>query len=191
MLFDIFGYINLKLIIKEENMLRKVFLSVLLVLIILVSGCGPRAEYKGGELVRLWDDPPTLDPHLASDVTAATIIVELFGGLVTLDRNLKVVPDLAEKWKISPDGKTYTFYLRRDAKFHDGKLVTAEDVKWSLERAADPNTQSPTVDTYLGDIVGVREKLKGETKEMTGVKVIDDRTVEITIDAPKAYSCPN
>ncbi len=168
-------------------MCRKVFLSILLILVILASGCGQGAGQKSNELVRLWDDPPTLDPHLAGDVYAGVIVVELFGGLVTLDRNLKVVPDLAEKWKVSADGKTYTFSLRRDAKFHSGKPVTAKDVKWSLERVADPKTQSTTVDTYLGDIVGIREKLKGESKEVTGVKAIDDYTVEITVDAPKAY----
>ncbi len=168
-------------------MRRTIFFTSLLILAILVLGCGQRVEHKGGELVRLWDEPTTLDSHLASDVNSSAIILEVFGGLVTLDLNLKVVPDLAEKWKVSPDGKTYTFTLRRDAKFHDGKPVTAQDVKWSLERAADPKTQSTTVDTYLGDIVGVREKLSGESKEITGVKVIDDYTIEITIDAPKAY----
>lgn len=164
----------------------KIFLCLLLLLTLLVA-CGQRAEPKGGELVRLWDEPSTLDPHLASDVGASVIIVEVFGGLVTLDRNLKLVPDLAEKWEVSPDGKTYTFSLRREAKFHNGRVVTAKDFKWSLERATDPKTQSTTVDTYLGDIVGVKEKLKGESKEITGVKVIDDHTLEMTIDAPKAY----
>ena len=163
-------------------------LSILLVLTLLVSGCGgqPVAQ-KGSELVRLWDDPTTLDPHLAADVSSGVIVVEVFGGLVTLDRNLKVVPDLAEKWTVSKDGKTYTFSLRRNAKFHNGKAVTAKDFKWSLERAADPKLLSTTVDTYLGDIVGVKEKLRGASKEVTGVKVIDDYTLEITIDAPKVY----
>ncbi|MBI4283348.1 MAG: peptide ABC transporter substrate-binding protein [Chloroflexi bacterium] len=171
-------------------MRSKVLLSVTLILALVVSGCagqGARSEAKGGELVRLWNDPTTLDPHLASDVSAGQIVVEVFGGLVTLDRNLKVVPDLAEKWTVSADGKTYTFSLRRDTKFHNGKPVTARDFKWSLERAADPKLLSTTVDTYLGDIVGIREKLRGESQEVTGVKVIDDYTLEITIDAPKAY----
>jgi len=168
-------------------MRMKILLAILLTAVLLLSSCAPLAQYKGGELVRLWDDPPTLDPHLTSDVSAGVLVVEIFGGLVTLDRDLKVIPDLATKWKVSPDRKTYTFTLRRDAKFHNGKPVTARDVKWSLERAADPKTRSTTVDTYLGDIIGVREKLRGQSQEITGVKVIDDYTIEITIDAPKAY----
>ncbi|MDD5037990.1 MAG: peptide ABC transporter substrate-binding protein [Dehalococcoidales bacterium] len=186
-------------------MLRKMFLSIILILAMLTPGCGQTGPVtttpstdnttgttnatkpRGGELIHLGTDPPTLDPHLVSDAYSATITVEVFGGLVTLDHDLKVVPDLAENWQVSPDGKTYTFSLRRDAKFHNGKPVTANDFKWSLERAADPKTQSPTVDTYLGDVVGVREKLRGESTEITGVKVIDEHTLEITIDAPKVY----
>ena len=140
-----------------------------------------------GTLLRLGDDPPTLDPHLTTDASSALYIVEIFGGLVTIDRNLDIVPDLAESWEVSNGGRTYTFHLRKDAKFHNGKQVTAQDFKWSMERIADPATESPVVDTYLGDIVGVKDKLNKKAAEVQGVKVIDDRTLEITIDAPKAY----
>ncbi|MBI2832007.1 MAG: peptide ABC transporter substrate-binding protein [Chloroflexi bacterium] len=171
---------------------KKYLISILLVLAVLATSCGggvttTTTEFKGGELVQLRDDPPTLDPHLASDVPSSVIVIEVFGGLVTLSTDLKVVPDLAESWKISPDGKTYTFTIRRDARFHNGKAVTANDFKWSLERVADPRTQSTTVDTYLGDVVGVQDKLQGKSNEVSGVKVIDDRTLEITIDSPKAF----
>jgi len=141
----------------------------------------------GGRLVRLYVDPPTLDPHITTDATSAQIIVELFGGLVTIDPDLNIVSDLAETWDISDDGLKYTFYLRPDAKFHDGKPVTADDVQWSLERATDPLTESPVADQYLGDIVGVKAKLKGDASTISGVRVVDEHTVEITIDAPKSY----
>ena len=147
----------------------------------------PGHRIQGGEMVRLWADPPTLDPHLTTDATSATIIVEVFGGLVTIDPKLNIVGDLAESWDVSPDGMTYTFHLRRDAKFHNGKPVTAHDVKWSMERAANPLTAAPVVDEYLGDIVGVGKRLDGDSLEVEGVRVIDDHTVEITIDAPKTY----
>ncbi len=142
---------------------------------------------QGGKLVRLYQDPPTLDPHLTTDNISGGLVNEVFGGLVTLDLDLNVVPDLAESWDISPDGRVYTFHLRPDAKFHDGKPVTARDVRWSLERVADPTTQSPVVDQYLGDIVGVKEKLASSAATISGVRVIDDHTLEITIDAAKAY----
>ena len=146
---------------------------------------GPALE--GGTLLRLGNDPPTMDPHLTTDATSATIIVEVFGGLVTIDPDLNIVADLAETYEVSPDGKIYTFHLRTDAKFHNGKAVTAQDFKWSFERAANPSTAAPVVDQYLGDIVGVKERLKGDAIDVRGVRVIDEHTLEITIDEPKAY----
>jgi ABC-type transport system substrate-binding protein len=142
---------------------------------------------QGGKLIRLYADPPTLDPHLTTDNISGGLVNEVFGGLVTLDLDLNVVPDLAESWDISADGRVYTFHLRPDAKFHDGKPVTAQDVKWSLERVADPTTQSPVVDQYLGDIIGVKEKLASSATTISGVRVIDNLTIEITIDDAKAY----
>ena len=142
---------------------------------------------EGGRFVRLYVDPPTLAPHLTTDATSAQVIVEIFGGLVTIDRNLDVVPDLAESWDISADGRVYTFRIRPDAVFHDGKPVTAEDVRWSLERVTDPLTEAPNVDQYLGDIVGVDAKLAGDVLEISGVRVINERTIEITIDASKSF----
>ena len=142
---------------------------------------------QGGRLVRLYSDPPTLDPHLTTDAGSGGIIVEVFGGLVTIDPDLNIVPDLAESWEVSPDGRTYTFHLRRDARFHDGKPVTAADVRWSLERASDPATQAPVAQQYLGDIVGVAARLEGTAQSIAGVKAIDDHTLELTIDAPKSY----
>ena len=141
----------------------------------------------GGIFNRLWADPPTLDPHLTSDTTSAGIVVEIFGGLVSFDTSLNLVADLAESWEISSDAQTYTFKIRDNAVFHNGKPVTAQDFKWSLERAASPDTASPVAETYLGDIVGVSEVLDGNSASISGIKVIDDKTIQIQIDAPKAY----
>jgi ABC-type transport system substrate-binding protein len=150
------------------------------------SGNGTATD--GGTLILLFRDPPTFDPHLAEDSISGLFVNEIFGGLVTIEPfNFSVVPDLAESWEVSEDGTVYTFYLHPDAKFHDGKPVTAQDVKWSLERVTNPEVQSPVADTYLNDIVGVEEKLNSQATDIEGVRVIDDRTVEITIDAPKAY----
>ena len=142
---------------------------------------------KGGKLIQLGSDPPTLDPHKTTDNVSGFFVNEVYGGLVTLDLDLNVVPDLAESWEISQDGRTYTFFLRPDAKFHNGKPVTADDVKWSLERVADPETLSVVVDQYLADIVGVKDKLSGAASSVGGVRVIDKHTVAITIDEPKSY----
>ena len=132
-------------------------------------------------------DPPTLDPHLSGDATSAVYVVEIFSGLVAYDINMNLIPDIAESWDVSDDGTVYTFHLRDGVKFHNGKPVRAQDFKWSFERACDFKTGSSTADTYMGDIVGCRDKLRGKADEVSGVQVIDDQTLQITIDAPKAY----
>ena len=142
---------------------------------------------SGGVFRRVWSDPPTLDPALVTDTTSSGIVVEIFSGLVALSTDLQLVPDLAESWEISADGTVYTFTIRADATFHDGKPVTAQDFKWSLERAANPRTASPVADTYLNDLVGIDDVIEGRTTEIAGIQVIDERTLQITIDAPKAY----
>ena len=111
----------------------------------------------------------------------------VFSGLVSLDTSLNLVPELAQSWDISPDGTVYTFHIRTNAKFHDGRAVVAQDVIYSWERAANPATQSDTVLTYLGDIVGVAEMQSGKASHISGLKAIDDHTLQVTIDGAKPY----
>jgi oligopeptide transport system substrate-binding protein len=132
-------------------------------------------------------EPPTLDPHLSGDSNSAEYVVEIFSGLMGYDQQLNLIPDLAESYQVSDDGLVYTFKLRNDVTFQDGRPIKAEDFKWSFERACDPATRSTTADTYMGDIVGCRDKLKGQAKEVKGVEVVDDLTLRLTIDEPKAY----
>jgi oligopeptide transport system substrate-binding protein len=98
-----------------------------------------------------------------------------------------VIPDLTESWTISPDGIVYTFKLRKSVTVHNGKPFTAHDVKYSWERACDPQTESYTAATYLGDIQGVDRVISGISKDISGVKILDDFTLEVTLDEPKAY----
>ena len=153
----------------------------------LATAPSPLGIVEDATLVRLGPEPPTLDPHLTGDGYSALYVVEVYGGLLTIDPQLEVVGDLAKDWDISNGGKTFTFHLREDAKFQDGRPVTAEDFKWSLERAADPATEATLADTFLGDIVGFKDKLEGRATSVEGVRVIDDQTLSITIDAAKAY----
>ncbi|GAB4416455.1 MAG: ABC transporter substrate-binding protein [Anaerolineales bacterium] len=111
----------------------------------------------------------------------------VFSGLVSFDPQLNLTPDLAETWDVSPDGTVYTFHLRKNASFHNGKPVTAQDVVYSWERAASPQLGSDTVLTYLGDIVGVHDVYTGQAEHIAGLKVIDEHTLQVTIDAPKPY----
>lgn len=145
----------------------------------------PKGRAPATLILRPLSLPDTLDPHLCQDAASAGYIVHIFSNLVGIGEKLDIVPDLAETWEMSPDGETYTFTLRTDARFHDGKPVTAQDVKYSFERALDPLTKSPTADTYLGDIVGARDRLARRASEAAGITVLDERRIRITIDAPR------
>ncbi|MFC1860055.1 peptide ABC transporter substrate-binding protein [Chloroflexota bacterium] len=172
-----------------------ILLSIVLLcslLLYLPSGClsEPEVEVTPTEentLNLYGTDPLTLDPAVAGEMTSHEYITQLFSGLVCLDDNLEPAPDIARRWQVSNNGMTYTFYLRDDVKFHNDRKVKAKDFKYSWERACNPDTHSLTADTYLGDIVGVKEVLDGEAEEISGVKITGDYTLEVNIDAPKSY----
>jgi oligopeptide transport system substrate-binding protein len=139
-------------------------------------------------VLNLWDTGPlTLDPAISADMSSHTYVMQIFSGLVRLDQQLNLVPDIAESWEESLDGKTYTFHLRQGVKFHNGREVKAADFKYSWERACNPDTGSGTAATYLGDIIGAKDMLSGEAGEISGVVAIGEYTLQVTIDAPKAY----
>jgi len=132
-------------------------------------------------------DPYTLDPATASEATSGEFIMQIFRGLLTLDDNLNPVADIAKIPVIDQTNTVYTFTLRQDVKFHDGRGVTAGDFKYSWERACNPATGSATAATYLGDIVGAKDMLAGKATSISGIKVIDNYTLQVTIDTPKSY----
>lgn len=133
-------------------------------------------------------EPTTLDPALATDGPTIDMLQQCYEGLVGWDEKSEVVPLVAKEMpKISADGKTYTFTLRDNVKFHNGRAVTAEDVKYSLTRSLDHTLNSPVAINYLDDIQGARELFDGKAKDLTGVKVVDPKTVQITLNAPRAY----
>ncbi len=162
--------------------------------VVLSSAVGCVSEGDGlvplqsDSVLHLWDAGPiTLDPAISGDMSSHTYVKHIYSGLVRLDSNLAVVPDIAEDWSISDDGTVYTFHLRDDVRFHSGADVTASDFKYSWERACSPSTGSTTAATYLGDIVGAREMLAGRASELAGVTVVDDYTLQVRIDSPRSY----
>ncbi|HEU4401709.1 MAG TPA: ABC transporter substrate-binding protein [Candidatus Polarisedimenticolia bacterium] len=135
---------------------------------------------------RLREDPPTLDPALSTDQFSQAVLFNLFRGLVELDPgSLQVRPAIAASWTISTDHRLYTFHLREDAVFHNGRRVTAHDVEFSFMRTLRKETQAPWR-WVLEPIAGAREFTDGKAAAVAGLRVVDERTVEVRLTRPFA-----
>jgi ABC-type transport system substrate-binding protein len=104
---------------------------------------------------------------------------QIYDGLVELDKNLKVIPVLADYWVISSDGTKYTFVLKKGVRFHHGAELTAEDVKFSLERLLDKHADSPYAHYFLPRVKGAAEFREGIVQDVSGIRVVDKYTLEI------------
>jgi ABC-type transport system substrate-binding protein len=109
---------------------------------------------------------------------------QIYDGLLRLDKNLHIQPALAEYWEISSDKKVYTFYLRQGIKFHHGIELNAHDVKYSLERLLDKETNSPYYQFFVNRVEGAIDFREGRANEVTGFKVIDSLIFEIHLTKP-------
>ena len=114
----------------------------------------------------------------------------IYSFLVKPDASLNYEPDLAESWDISDDGTVYTFHLRKDVKWHDGEPFTADDVVFTLTSLAHPDYVGGNEGRVM-DIVGAAEVQAGTATEISGLKKVDDYTVEITLKAPNAAFMAN
>jgi oligopeptide transport system substrate-binding protein len=131
-------------------------------------------------------DPASLDPHKTSTVEEANILRDMFTGLVAQDADANLIPGAAESWTVSDNGLVYTFKLR-DHTWSDGTPVTADDFLFSLRRVVDPATASEYA-YMLAPIVKAEDITAGKAKpEELGVKVIDPKTLEITLNGPTPY----
>ncbi|MEJ2182981.1 MAG: ABC transporter substrate-binding protein [Nitrospirota bacterium] len=145
--------------------------------------CSTQNREPGYVYLRLNSNPTTLDPALVVDVAGGSIAAKLFNGLVRLDEDLKPVPDLAQSFTVSPDGLRYRFRLRKGVTFSSGREVKAYDFKYSFERVLDPATRSPN--TWIFDkIAGARAYMEGKAREVKGIRVLDDYTLEIRLKRP-------
>ncbi|MBQ0718270.1 MAG: ABC transporter substrate-binding protein [Sulfitobacter litoralis] len=150
------------------------------------SDLDPNAKSGGNITVTYKDDVATLDPAIGYDWQNWSMIKSLYDGLMDYEPGTtELRPGLAESYDISEDGKVFTFKLREGVKFHNGRVMTADDVKYSLDRVTNPATQSPGAG-FFGSIEGYDAVSSGEVTELSGVKVLDEQTVEITLSRPDA-----
>ncbi|WP_174614592.1 ABC transporter substrate-binding protein [Virgibacillus ihumii] len=157
----------------------------ILVLIIVLAGCSPSNSESGNNadgkepvttkedkdtlIIGLDDDPPQLDPHRSSAAVDRQVFQSLYNTLVDLNEDLEIVPELAKEWKISEDGKTYTFQLQEGVVFHDGTPFNAKAVKFNFDRMLNPDLASPR---------------KSEINLVTDVIAVDEYTVKIKLKKP-------
>lgn len=171
----------------KSNKLRKIC-AVALTLALGMSvfaGCG--SSNSDALIYNLGEDPETIDPTLNTSSGAGSIIDNAFEGLMRLDENEKAIPGVAESVDESADGLVYTFHLREDAKWSDGQGVTAKDFEYSWVRALTKETAAEYAYQLFYIKNGQKFNEGKATRDELGIKVIDDYTLEVTLEAPTAY----
>ena len=142
---------------------------------------------KGGSMtVTYQEDIATLDPAIGYDWQNPSMMQAIFDGLMDYKPGTtELTPWLAKSYEISKDGKTYTFKLHKGVKFQNGRELTADDVKYTLERLVNPKTQSPGA-SYFSKIKGGEEMMAGKADSLAGVRVLDKYTVQVELTEPYA-----
>jgi len=168
---------------SRYNFQNLLLLSALFVLVIASSVSASTVLRRGNGA-----EPQTLDVHRSSGVTEANIQRDLFEGLVTEAADGSIIPGAAERWKISDDGKTYTFFLRDNGRWSDGTFVTANDFVYAIHRALSPKTASDYA-FILWPIDNAEAFSKGDIQdaEKIGVQALDDKTLQIRLASPAPY----
>ncbi|AEM74154.1 peptide ABC transporter substrate-binding protein [Caldicellulosiruptor acetigenus] len=175
--------------------MKKRIIAAFILVVFLVTGLFLSSNYRGAEAASSKQvftyingaEPRYLDPALNTAADAANIIINVFEGLTRVNVKGETVPGMAEKWTVSKDGLTYTFYIRKNAKWSDGKPVTAYDFEYAWKRALDPKTASE----YAYQLYYIKNGQKfneGKAKASdVGVKALNERTLRVTLEAPTPY----
>jgi oligopeptide transport system substrate-binding protein len=177
-------------------MRRLLFLFVLGVSLTLGFGCQRESTdppektqlepQKGGTYrAALPWSPRNLDPAFSTDIYSVTLIQQIFDGLVQFDQSLNIVPAIANDWSVTEDGLTYTFSLRDDVKFHNGRTVTAADFVYSFTRILNPREESSAL-SFFERIKGADFYRRGESNTIEGLEALSPNTLQITLKEPFA-----
>lgn len=178
-------------------------IAVLLIASLSLAGCGGGAkpaqpgQAQGGQqqasqpqapkgkqvTIGMWSPPNNFSPINTDSSYGYLAVSILFDSLLKIDDNLNFTPKLAERYEVSDDLTTYTFYLNKNAKWHDGKPVTAQDVEFTIKTVAHPKTETNR-GSYIATLAGLDAKGKNESGNISGVKVIDDHTIQFKTAKP-------
>jgi len=165
---------------------KKVLFAVLIGIIFLNGCCNKGKKVNTNKIVLSLDaNPTTLDPAFCVDVDGGKVLAYIMNGLLRYDKNGKIIPSLAEKFKVLSKGKVYKFFLRKDVVFHNGKRFTAKDVLYSFKRILAPEPVSPR-QWIFENVIGAEKYLKGLTDEVKGFICEDDYTFVVKLKKPFA-----
>ncbi len=167
----------------------KKILALILALAVVVTvfaGCGSTASSGKAITATIASEPKTIDPSLNNSLDGGNYVLNAFEGLTTIGKDGTIVPGVAEKWDTSADGLVWTFHLRKDAKWSDGKDVTANDFVYAWKRTVSKETAADYA-YYIYFVKNGEQINAGEADVNTlGVKAIDDKTLEVTLE----NACP-
>ena len=146
----------------------------------------------GGKLVvAIQADFPSFDPDVAVAYEDWIVVNQIYNALYQFDKDGNMYPDLAADFpEISEDGLTYVIPIKKGVKFHNGAELTAEDVKYSLERSLIPEVKS-WGPRFMNNVAGAQDVLDAKTTDLAGIKVLDEYTVQITLQSPQAVFINN
>ncbi|HXI89722.1 MAG TPA: ABC transporter substrate-binding protein [Blastocatellia bacterium] len=141
---------------------------------------------RGGHLrFALRASQVTLDPATMSSLSRVDVMSNIFEGLVQFGERAEIRPAVAERWDISPDGRIYTFYLREAARFHNGRRVRSEDVKYSFERQMRQNEDAAA--WAFRPLVGADQFMSGDADSVAGIRVVSEQVLRLELIQPVAF----
>lgn len=145
----------------------------------------PVPERGGHMRFALRTSQVALDPASLSSISRVEVMSNVFEGLVQFGERAEIRPAIAERWEISPDGRVYTFYLREAARFHNGRRVRADDVKYSYERQMRQNEDAAA--WAFRPIVGAEQFMSGESETVAGILIVSEQVVKLELIQPVAF----
>ncbi|HLG15828.1 MAG TPA: ABC transporter substrate-binding protein [Blastocatellia bacterium] len=145
----------------------------------------PVPEHGGHLRFALRASHVDVDPATVSSISRVEVTSNIFEGLVQFGERAEIRPAIAERWEISPDGRTYTFYLREAARFHNGRRVRADDVRFSFERQMRQNEDAAS--WVFRPLVGAEQFMSGETDAVAGIQVAGEQVVKLELVQPVTF----
>jgi len=165
--------------------MKKILL--ILTLLVFALSCGKKGGSGSIFTLNIVTEPSSIDPQITTDIPGGTVDELILEGLLRKDKTGKSVAGIAEKWEKSKDGLVWTFHLRDGVKWSNGDPVTANDFKAGWIRGLNPDTAGSNASMLFVIKNGEKYNAKKVSENEVGIKVIDDKTLQVTLESPIPY----